>query len=151
MLTNRQALQAYTEIVEAYASNEPLPTTSVNMFVESIKDLQVRDYLLGHAPSTFGAQGAIDFVTSILPLVDEGARAPFYTVMSAFYYEAGDSELAFVSLLQAQLLDPDYSLASLLSRVFKAGWPADALAQMRVELHPKVVATFEVETELEFA
>jgi hypothetical protein len=151
VLTNKQALQAYTEIVEAYASNEPLPTTSVNLFVESIKDLQVRDYILGHAPMSFGAQGAIEFVTAILPLVDEGARAPFYTVMSAFYYEAGDSELAFVALLQAQLLDPEYSLASLLSRVFKAGWPAESLAQLRVELHPKVVETFEVETELEFA
>jgi hypothetical protein len=151
VLTNKQALQAYTEIVEAYASNEPLPTTSVNLFVESIKDLQVRDYLLGHAPSTFGAQGAIEFVTSILPLVDEGARAPFYTVLSAFYYEAGDSELAFVSLVQAQLLDPQYALAKLFERVYKAGWPATALAQMRVELHPKVAETFEVETELEFA
>jgi hypothetical protein len=151
MLTNRQALQAYTEIVEAYASNEPLPTTSVNVVVESIKDLQVRDYILGHAPMSFGAKGAIDFVTAILPLVDEGARAPFYTVMSAFYYEANDSELAFVSLLQAKLLDPDYALAGLLERVYKAGWPADQFATMRNELHPKVVATFEVEEALSIA
>jgi hypothetical protein len=151
MLTNRQALQAYTEIVEAYASNEPLPVTAVNLLVEAVKDLQVRDYILGHAPMSFGAQGAIEFVTAILPLVDEGARAPFYTVMSAFYYEAGDSELAFVALLQAQLLDPQYALAKLFERVYKAGWPATSLAQLRVELHPKVAETFEVETELEFA
>jgi hypothetical protein len=151
MLTNKQALQAYGEIVEAYVSNEPLPVTAVNLFVEAIKDLQVRDYLLGHAPMSFGAEGAVAFVTAILPLVDEAQRAPFYTVMSAFYYEAGDSELAFVSLLQAKLLDPNYSLANLLERVIKAGWPVEAFAQMRNELHPKVVETFEVETELEYA
>jgi hypothetical protein len=151
VLTNKQALQAYTEIVEAYVSNEPLPVTAVNLLVEAVKDLQVRDYILGHAPLSFGAEGAIHFVTAILPLVDEGARAPFYTVLSAFYYEAGDSELAFVSLVQAQLLDPQYALAKLFERVYKAGWPASSLAQMRVELHPKVAETFEVETELELA
>lgn len=150
MLTNKQALTAYGEIVEAYASNEPLPITSVAVLVESVKDLQVRDYLLGHAPMTFGAEGAIAFVTEILPLVDEAQRAPFYTVMSAWYYEAGDKDLAFASLTQAQALNPDYSLANLLERVIKAGFPMD-FAEMRNELHPKVVETFEVETELEYA
>ena len=53
--------------------------------------------------------------------------------------------------MQAQLLDPDYSLAKLLDRVFKAGWPKDALASMRNELHPKVVETFKVEEELAIA
>jgi hypothetical protein len=151
MLTNKQALQAYEEIVEAYASNEPLPVTAVNVLVASIKDVQVRDYILGHAPLTYGAEGAVAFITEILPLVDEAQRVAFYTLLSAFYYEAGDSELAFASIVQAQALDPNYSLAKLLERVFKAGWPAESLAQMRVELHPKVVENFEVETELELA
>ena len=150
MLTNKQALQAYTEIVEAYASNEPLPITSVAVLVESIKDLQVRDYVLGHAPMSFGAEGAVHFITAILPLVDEGARAPFYTILSAFYYEFGDKELAYVSLVQAQLLNPDYSLAKLLDRVYKAGFPFD-FAELRNELHPKVVESFEVEEELSIA
>lgn len=151
MLTNKQALQAYGEIVEAYVSNEPLPVTAVNLFVEAIKDLQVRDYMLGHAPMTFGAEGAIAFTTEILPLVDEAQRAPFYTLLSAYYYEAGDSELAFASLTQAQALNPEYSLANLLERVIKAGWPTESFAQMRNELHPKVLETFEVEQELELA
>lgn len=150
-LTNKQALDAYNEIVEAFVKSEPLPVNAVNLLVYSIQDLQVRDYLLGHAPITFGAEGAIKFVTEILPLVEEGHRSPFYTVLSAFYYEAGDSELAYVSLMQAQLLDPEYSLAKLLDRVFKAGWSKDAFASMRNELHPKVVETFKVEEELAIA
>jgi len=150
-LTNKQALDAYNEIVEAFVKSEPLPVNAVNLLVYSIQDLQVRDYLLGHAPITFGAEGAIKFVTEILPLVEEGHRSPFYTVLSAFYYEAGDNELAYVSLMQAQLLDPEYSLAKLLDRVFKAGWSKDAFASMRNELHPKVVETFKVEEELAIA
>lgn len=149
-LTNKQALTAYNEIVEAFVSNESLPVSPVNLLVYSIKDLQVRDYVLGHAPMTFGAKGAVEFITAILPLVEEGERSPFYTLLSAFYHEAGDTELAYVSLVQAQLLDPNYSLAKLLDRVYKAGFPMN-FAEMRNELHPKVVETFQVEEELAIA
>ena len=149
-LTNKQALTAYNEIVEAFVSNESLPVSPVNLLVYSIKDLQVRDYVLGHAPMTFGAKGAVEFITAILPLVEEGERSPFYTLLSAFYHEAGDTELAYVSLVQAQLLDPNYSLAKLLDRVYKAGFPMN-FAEMRNELHPKVVETFKVEEELAIA
>jgi hypothetical protein len=100
---------------------------------------------------TFGAQGAVDFITAILPLVEEGERSAFYTLLSAFYYEVGDKELAYVSLVQAQLLNPDYSLAKLLDRIFKAGWNGAEFATMRNELHPKVVETFKVEEELAIA
>jgi hypothetical protein len=150
-LTNKQALTAYDEIVEAFASNEALPVSPVNLLIYAIQDLQVRDYVLGHAPMTFGAQGAVDFITAILPLVEEGERSPFYTLLSAFYYEVGDNELAYVSLVQAQLLNPDYSLAQLLDRVYKAGWDGSHFATMRNELHPKVVETFKVEEELAIA
>lgn len=151
-LTNKQALDAYTEIVEAYVSNEALPVNAVNLLIYSIQDLQVRDYVLGHAPITFGAKGAIDFITAILPLVEEGHRSPFYTILSAFYYEAQDHELAFASLMQAQLLDKDYSLAKLLERVYKSGmFTPETFAEMRGELHPKVVASFQVESELAIA
>ena len=150
-LTNKQALTAYDEIVEAFASNEALPVSPVNLLIYAIQDLQVRDYVLGHAPMTFGAQGAVDFITAILPLVEEGERSPFYTILSAFYYEVGDKELAYVALVQAQLLNPDYSLAKLLDRIFKAGWNGAEFATMRNELHPKVVETFKVEEELAIA
>ena len=150
-LTNKQALTAYNEIVEAFVSNEPLPVSPVNLLIYAIQDLQVRDYVLGHAPMTFGAKGAVDFITAILPLVEEGERSAFYTLLSAFYYEVGDNELAYVSLVQAQLLNPDYSLAKLLDRVYKAGWDGSHFAEMRNELHPKVVETFKVEEELAIA
>jgi hypothetical protein len=150
-LTNKQALTAYNEVFEAFVSNEPLPVNAVNLLVYSIQDLQVRDYLLGHAPISLGVTRAIEFVTAILPLVEEGERAPFYSVMSAWYYEAGDKELAFASLMQSQLLNPDYSLSKLLNRVFQAGWDNNAFATMRSELHPKVEANFAEEMELEIA
>lgn len=150
-LTNLEALSAYTSVFKAFTAGEALPVNEVNILVYAVQDMQVRDYLLGHAPQVLGAQGAIDFVTAILPLVEENQRTAFYTVLSAFYYELGDKELAFASLMQAQSLDPNYSLANLLDRVFRAGWEAESWEAMRNELHPKVVATFEVEEELSIA
>lgn len=150
-LTNKQALTAYGEVYEAFVSNEALPVNAVNLLVYSMQDLQVRDYFLGHAPITLGAETAIQFVTAILPLVEESERTPFYTVLSAFYYEAGDKDLAFASIMQAQALDPNYSLAELLERVFKAGWSPESFVEMRSELHPKVLKEFEEEKELSIA
>lgn len=149
--TNLQALTAYNAIVKSFVSGEDMPVNEVNLLIASIKDLQVRDYVLGHAPMTLTAKGAVALIEAILPLIEEGERAPFYTLLSAFYYEVGDKELAYVSIVQAQLLNPDYSLAKLLDRVYKAGWPSDEIATMRESLHPKVAKDFEVERELELA
>jgi hypothetical protein len=55
-------------------------------------------------------------------------------------YENGDGALAQKALDRAIEDDPSYPLAGLLRRVFNAGWPPESFAQMRRELHPKVVA-----------
>jgi hypothetical protein len=73
--------------------------------------------------------------------MSEAERVPFYTILASFYYETGDNELAVASLHTAQALNPDYSLASLLTRVINANYPASMMTQMRVELHPKVTET----------
>lgn len=148
-ITNIQALNAYKGIVEAFTSGKDLPVNEVNLVIASIKDLQVRDFILGHAPMTLTAEGAVKLIEAILPLIEEGERSPFYTLLSAFYYEVGDKELAYVSIVQAQMLNPDYTLAKLLDRVFKAGWSGEEFASMRESLHPKVEKDFEVERELQ--
>jgi hypothetical protein len=139
-ITYREAISAYEALSDAFSTSTPFSADSAKVLsFATSNDLQIRDYLLGQLPTSFGATGAVEFITALLPLVDEAQRAPFYTIMSAFYYEAGDVELATASLIQAEVLDPAYSLAHLLSRVINAGWPTEALAQMRGELHPKVL------------
>jgi hypothetical protein len=41
------------------------------------------------------------------------------------------------------MADEKYSLAQLIKRVIGAGWPAEMFAEMRKELHPKVLETLE--------
>lgn len=139
-VTYREAMSAVEVLFEAFSKNEALAVDTVEVLVFAVNnDLQIRDYMLGGLPTAFGVTGSVEFITALLPLIDEAQRAPFYTLLSAFYYEAGDRELATASLVQAEVLNPDYSLAHLLTRVYNAGWPTEALAQMRGELHPKVV------------
>ena len=140
-LTNKQAVETYLVLETQYSQGIPLDTHLVEELAEAIiASVVIRDYVMGQAPASLTTEGALSFITELLPHLEEGKRYPLYTIMSGYYYELGDSELAFASLMQAQLLNPEYSLANLLSRVFQAGWAKDAFPQMRNELHPKVVA-----------
>jgi len=148
VITRGLAIEALDALLAEFADNAPLSAEHAEVVAFAVNnDLQIRDYVLGLLPETLTAQGAISFVTDLLPLVAETDRVPFYSVLSAFYSEAGDNDLAHASLFTAQSLNPDYSLAKLLSRVLASGMPMD-FASMRAELHPKVVETLTENREL---
>ena len=152
-LTNRQAVEALEKLEHAWEHQKKFTKSAVATLVKAVDNVNFRDYVMGQIATEYKAEGAINFVSALLPLIDEAKRAPFYTVMSTWYYELGDRELAFASLLQAQALEPEYSLAKLLSRTFGAGYPSDFLVSMRGELHPKVTKSIfdELEAELVLA
>ncbi len=64
---------------------------------------------------------------------------PFYTILSAFYDEAGDRDRAWLALTEAKKLKPDYALAHLLTKVFSVS-NFDSWESMRNALHSKVKA-----------
>jgi hypothetical protein len=145
-ITNGLAHEACDTIISQYFANAPLDTNLVEIVVKATNaNANFRDYVLGAPVLEHGHTKAIHFVTALLPLMSEAERVPFYTILSAFYYELGDNELATASLHTAQALDPEYSLAKLLTRVMNSGYPSEGLTQMRVELHPKVMATLTTE------
>ena len=152
-LTNRQAVEALEKLEHAWEHQKRFTKTAVATLVKAVDNLNFRDYVMGQLPNEYGAQGAVDFVSALLPLIDEAKRAPFYTVMSTWYYELQDRELATASLLQAQALTPEYSLAKLLTRVYGSGYPFEFMVSMRGELHPKVSKSIfdELEAELVLA
>lgn len=104
-------------------------------------DLQLRDYLLGLPleQSLEVAGGFIEMILSREVLTNEQA-VPFLVVLSAFYYEAGDNDRAHLALMEAEKINADYALLTLLKRVFSSGSMTPAsFATMRDELHPKVL------------
>jgi len=103
-----------------------------------LTDIQVRDYALGllnpATPDKF--RPALSVLLEAAPTDTDYINAPA-CLLAALEYEQDNKEDALIMLSNA---NENYSLAMLLTRVFAAGWPADAFGQMRSELHPKVVA-----------
>jgi hypothetical protein len=139
-LTIGRGVESINALVHSFMDSQELSPELIADMAEVVSaDLATRDYLMG-LPLELSVPDSIRFAETIIPLVDEKHRAPFYAVLSAYHYENGDTPSAFLSLLECQKLAPNYSLANLLDRVFRAGWPAPAWASMRNELHPKVQA-----------
>lgn len=104
-----------------------------------LTDIQVRDYALGlldpAQPDKF--RPALSVLLEAAPTDTAYINAPA-CLLAALEYEQDNKEDALVMLSNAS---ENYSLAMLLSRVFEAGWPAEAFGNMRDELHPRVVAS----------
>jgi hypothetical protein len=107
-------------------------------FLGVANSVQIRDYALGAVGFALNDYQDINRFFTIFHAIG-GDSAHFEAVWSAFAYEAGNQEEAYAHLNKAKELDPANSLASLLFRVFGAGWPPASFGSMRKELHPKVV------------
>lgn len=117
----------------------------VARMIGRMSDVQVRDFALGvHSEDTFDIY--FTMWRELLRLAPRGYVAPIACIVAAMSYESGDGALAQKALDRALSDDERYPLAGLLRRVFNAGWPPESFAQMRRELHPKVIdAIFEGE------
>jgi len=118
----------------------PTDEMLVARVIGRMSDVQVRDYAMGvHQEDTYDLYFAM--WRELLRLAPVGLVAPIACIVAAMAYENGDGALAQRALDRAIADDPSYPLAALLRRVFNAGWPPQSFAQMRAELHPKVIAT----------
>jgi hypothetical protein len=116
---------------------EPTDETTAKI-LHYLTDIQVRDYALGLI-TIYDAKQTIDALNFLLdqaPTDTAFINAPA-CLLAALLYDRGDSASALVTLTN---VSGYYSLGLLLTRVFKAGWPAGSFTAMTKELHPKVVA-----------
>jgi hypothetical protein len=104
------------------------------------ENLQIRDFVMGIPAEGLDVRLVLSWLESLKAVTPKELSTPALTILSAFYYEIGALPQALISLGMA---DEDYSLAKLLTKVIGAGWPAEALASMRNELHPKVLDTLQ--------
>ena len=104
-----------------------------------LSDIQVRDFALGsHNEKSIDTYFAM--WSELLSIAPSGFIAPVASLCAAIAYESADKEGAAQYLRRAIADDARYSLATLLQRVFASGWPINAFAAMRADLHPKVCA-----------
>ena len=105
-------------------------------------DLQLRDYVLGLADE-YGVATTMGVVKKMTQVLPENNKRALLIVLSALSYEVEDKVNANLYLEQAFVEDMNYPMAKLLLRVYQAGWLPDAMATMRHELHPRVVANLD--------
>lgn len=104
-----------------------------------LSDIQVRDFALGSHNHKSMATYLVMW-TELLSMAPPGSIAPVASLCAAIAYESADRQSAAQYLGRAIADDGRYSLATLLQRVFASGWPINAFAAMRADLHPKVCA-----------
>ena len=101
------------------------------------KDIQLRDFMLG-LPSERKIEDVNTYLAYFIDSVPDEFIAPVGSVLAANLYSLEQTDSAKELLAKVREVDPSYSLATLLHRVFYSGWPAGAFTAMTVELHPKV-------------
>ena len=105
----------------------------------ALTDIQVRDFALGsHDEVTIELY--FSMWRYLIRIAPEGFIAPVACLLGAVAYEKGAGAIAQQALDRALIDQPGYSLATLLRRVFSAGWPPESFSAMRKDLHPKVCA-----------
>lgn len=109
----------------------------VALVLVRLRNLQIRDFALG---SVTEAKTNLYFDTYrwLMRSAPVGYIAPIASVFAAICYERGDGAMAQRVLSRAFGDDPDYALASLLSKLFASGKHPKIFAEMRAQLHPKV-------------
>lgn len=142
-VTRREAKEAVDTFIRDYiagsSSNSPESIDSIITALTSESDMQVRDYCLGltldHPVSTLTE--AFSVLSAFIP---EGKKAGIYSILATYSYTQDEAINAFEFLSLALADDAEYSLANLLTRVFRAGWTVESFKEMTRELHPKVLA-----------
>lgn len=129
--------QKHARLVEQYLTTYPNSTltddeTAALIFALNT-DLQVRDYAMGLNKATDNYYQAWLTLTNRAPVKYKSAQA---CLASQVRFEQGITPEAIMLLANS---NSEYPLANLLRRVYAAGWEPKSFADMRAELHPKVV------------
>lgn len=123
--------------INTYTEDYQVDTETTANLLYYLTDIQVRDYAMGIIDPTKATQQvpALEYLLNAAPTDTTYVNAPA-ALLAVIEYELGNGAIARLTIAKAA---KEYSLAQLLRRVFNAGWASSMFADMRKELHPKVV------------
>lgn len=143
-ITYAGAITAIDELVTGFTKDKSLDSESLSTTTYIVENnIQFRDYFMG-LPIQYGLSTMINLADAILLTLEKGSNfgVALNTILGAWVAESGDTEEALKYLGRALEINPQYSLAHLLTRVVKSG-NYKMLAVLRAELHPKVLEGLE--------
>lgn len=131
------ALSIYDSVDKFRDGVEPTVEQIAEFTIAINENLSLRDFVMG-LPEERDIDYVGEWVAFMGAVTPKEYAAPIVTIFAALLYENEQLKAAQYHLDYAQELDPSYSLAQLLKRVFDSNWPAEQFTKMRVQLHPKV-------------
>jgi hypothetical protein len=131
------ALSIYDSVDKYSNGIEPTVEQIAEFTIAMNKNVSFRDFVMG-LPAERDINYVGEWAAFMGAVTPKEYAAPIVTIFAALLYANEQPAEAQHHLNYAFELDPSYSLAQLLKRVFDANWPAAAFEKMRVELHPKV-------------
>ena len=134
------ALNVYEQIDRFAEGIEPTAQEIAQLTVAINEHIQVRDFLLG-IPKERDINDVGSWAAYVGNRTPRLYDVPMATIMSSLYFSEGDSDKANHYLNLALEINPDYSLAVLLNRVYESGWAPEGFSSMRNQLHDKVKET----------
>jgi hypothetical protein len=147
--TQAQAINELRDAIIEFESNGFVNDDLKVSVSRSLRDIQVRDFLMGVTYEGHSTQLVARFIEHLITTATTEEIAPLNSVLGAYRYRMDDTTGAIECLDNATEADPKHSLTLLLRRVIGSGWPAGAFEAMTVELHPKVVAGIEAGGDLD--
>ena len=134
------ALSIYDSVDKYRDGIEPTVEQVAEFTVAMHNNLSLRDFVMG-LPNDRDIDYVGEWVAFMGAVTPKEYAAPIVTIFAALLYENEQLINAQYHLDYAQELDPSYSLAQLLKRVFDSNWAPSAFTKMRNDLHPKVKET----------
>lgn len=111
------------------------------------ENIQMRDFLMGLSAEPLDTNDVFDYLLLVGGTAVKEKAVPIATVFAAHLYER-DKEGAKDTIREVLAINPEYSLANLLNRVFTADIDAAFLKVMASDLHSKVLdIIYEKETD----
>lgn len=142
--TQAEAIVDVRNALIEFELNGDITTSLKDSVAHSLSDIQVRDFTMGITYENNSPELVVNFLECVLPATKNNESVAINSVLSAYYYRLGNTAKAYECLSKVDEISPTYSLATLLKRVYGAGWPAGAFESMTIELHPKVVEGIEM-------
>jgi hypothetical protein len=141
--TQAQAINEVRDAIIEFESNGFVNDDLKVSVSHSLRDIQVRDFLMGVTFEGHSTELIANFVEHLSATAITEEVASINSVLASYRYRLGNTKGAIECLDKVTEADPKHSLTMLLRRVISSGWPAGAFEAMTIELHPKVVAGIE--------
>ena len=152
-ITVKQASQAINQLATNFMESNEIDAdllSTLTTAITSNKTAHLRDYMLG-MPADFGVGFMINFAEAIEAQTPTEKSYAIKAILSAFYFENLNTNDAMSKVQEALAINPNYSLAQLLLRVFGSGWSAEGFVEMRSGLHPKVIVSIKNDADMELS